>query len=197
MCASEGHRVPVWHMACCILNREKEKRRRRALWPTTYTETWEWYWSFYPALWNKASNDISQNIEVFLTCILLEYYYLQYIYFTVLSIELVNQKRKEKTFRTRNEKFITCHGKTQAMKFKELSVDLHDNIFGSGYKSISKALSLPRGTVASIILKLEKIGTPKTLPRVGWSAKLSNQTRGTSVREVIRYPTTWQMDNPH
>ena len=46
---------------------------------------------------------------------------------------------------------------------------------------------VPKITVASIILKLKKFGTTKTLPRAGCPAKLSNQGRRALVREVTKY----------
>ena len=42
---------------------------------------------------------------------------------------------------------------------------------------ISAALKVPKNTVASILLKWKKFGTPKTLPRAGCPAKLSNRGR--------------------
>ena len=60
----------------------------------------------------------------------------------------------------------------QAMKSKELSVDLRDRIVsrhrsGEGYRKISEALKAPMSTVASIIRKEKKFGTTRTLRRVG------------------------------
>ena len=65
-----------------------------------------------------------------------------------------------------------CQSKNQAMRLKELSVDLRDRIVsrhrsGEGYQNISAALKVPKNTVASIILKRKKFGTTKTLPRAG------------------------------
>ena len=55
-------------------------------------------------------------------------------------------------------------------------------------------------TVASIILKWKKFGTPKTLPRAGRLAKLSNQGRRVLVREVTKNPvftlTALEMGEP-
>jgi hypothetical protein len=51
-----------------------------------------------------------------------------------------------------------CHRKKQAMRFKELSVELRDSIVsrhrsGEGYQNISAALKVAKNTVPSIILK--------------------------------------------
>jgi hypothetical protein len=56
------------------------------------------------------------------------------------------------------------------MRLKELSVELRDRIVsrhrsGEGFQNIFAALKVPKNTVASIILKLNKFGTSKTLPR--------------------------------
>ena len=59
---------------------------------------------------------------------------------------------------------------------------------GEGYQNISAALKVPKNTVASIILKWEKFGTTKTLPRAGRPAKLSNRGRRALVREVTKNP---------
>ena len=79
------------------------------------------------------------------------------------------------------------------MRSKELSVELRDRIVsrhrsGERYRKISAALTVPKNTVASIILKWKKIGTTKTLPRAGRLAKLSNRGRRTLVREVTKNP---------
>jgi hypothetical protein len=44
-----------------------------------------------------------------------------------------------------------------------------------GYQNISAALKVPKNTVASIILKWNKFGTTKTVPRASRPAKMSNQ----------------------
>ena len=80
-----------------------------------------------------------------------------------------------------------CQSKNQAMRLKELSVELRDRIVsrhrsGEGYQNMSAALKVPKNTVASI-LKWKKFGTTKTLPRAGCLAKLSNQGRMALVRE--------------
>ena len=67
-----------------------------------------------------------------------------------------------------------------SMRLKELSVELRDRIVsrhrsGEGYKNISAACTIPKNTVASIILKWKKFGTTKTLPKAGHPAKLSDQ----------------------
>ena len=57
----------------------------------------------------------------------------------------------------------------QAMRSKELSVELRDRIVsrhrsGEGYQNISAALKVPKNTVASIILKWKKFRTTKSFP---------------------------------
>ena len=81
----------------------------------------------------------------------------------------------------------------QAMRSKELSIELRDRIAsrhrsGDGYQNIYAALKVPKNTVASIILKWKKFGTTKTLPRAGRPAKLRIQGRGALVREVTKNP---------
>jgi transposase len=68
------------------------------------------------------------------------------------------------------------------MRWKELCVELRDRIvssyrYGEGDHKVSAALTVPKNTVASIILKWEKFGTNKTLPRAGHPAKLNNRGR--------------------
>jgi hypothetical protein len=83
--------------------------------------------------------------------------------------------------------------KNQAMRSKELSVELRDRTTvarhrsGEGYQNISAALKLPKNTVASIILKWKKFGTSKTLPRAGHLAKLSNLSKNA---EIVATPIT-------
>ncbi len=79
----------------------------------------------------------------------------------------------------------------QAMKSKELPTELRDRIVsrhrsGGGYKKNSAALKVPKSTVASIILKWEKFGTTRTLPRAGRPAKLSNWWRRALSRLVTK-----------
>ena len=86
-----------------------------------------------------------------------------------------------------------CQSKNQAMRMKELSVELRDRIVsrhrsGEGYQNISAALKVPKNTVASIILKWKKFGTTKTLPRADRPAKLSNRGRRALVREMTKNP---------
>ena len=50
---------------------------------------------------------------------------------------------------------------------------------------MSAALTVPKNTVASIILKWKEFGTTKTLPRVGRPDKLTNQGRRALVKEMI------------
>ena len=81
-----------------------------------------------------------------------------------------------------------CQSKNQAMRSKELSVELRDKIVsrhrsGYGYQKMCASLKVPKNTVASIILTWKKFGTTKTLPRAGRPAKLSNQGRRALVRE--------------
>ena len=77
------------------------------------------------------------------------------------------------------------------MRSKELSVEIRGRIVsryrsGEGYQNISAALKVSKNTVASIILKLKKFATTKTLPRAGHPAKLSNRGRRALVREVTK-----------
>jgi hypothetical protein len=79
------------------------------------------------------------------------------------------------------------------MRSNELSIELHDRIVsrhrsGEGYYTISAELKVPKNTVASIILKCNKFGTTKILPRAGRLAKLSNPGRRTLVRNVTKNP---------
>ncbi len=79
------------------------------------------------------------------------------------------------------------------MRSKELPEELRDRIVarhksGQGYKKISAALKVPKGTVASIILKWKTFGTTRTLPRAGRPAKLSYRGRRALVREVKKNP---------
>uniref|UniRef100_A0A7N9AQB8 Transposase n=1 Tax=Mastacembelus armatus TaxID=205130 RepID=A0A7N9AQB8_9TELE len=79
------------------------------------------------------------------------------------------------------------------MRSKELPKELRDRIVarhrsGQGYKIISAALKVPKSTVASIILKWNKFGTTRTLPRPGRPVKLSNRGRRALVREVKKNP---------
>jgi hypothetical protein len=53
--------------------------------------------------------------------------------------------------------------------------DCVENRSGEGYQNISAAFKIHKNTVASIILKREKFGTTKTVPRAGSLAKLSNR----------------------
>ena len=80
--------------------------------------------------------------------------------------------------------------KNQAMRSKELSVELQDRIVlrhssGKGYQNISAALKVPKNSMASIILKW-KFGTTKTPPRDGLPAKLHNRGRRALVREETK-----------
>jgi hypothetical protein len=57
------------------------------------------------------------------------------------------------------------------------------------YQNISAALKVPENTVASsIILKLNKFGTTKTLPRADPPAKLRNWGRKALVWDVTKNP---------
>ena len=74
-----------------------------------------------------------------------------------------------------------------------MSVELRDRIVsrhrsGEGYQNISAALKVPKNTVDSTILKWNKLGTTKTLPRAGRPAKLSYRGRNVFVREVPKNP---------
>ena len=85
------------------------------------------------------------------------------------------------------------------MTVHELSIELQDRYvsrhrFGEGYQNISAALKVLKNTVASIILKWKKFGTPKTHHRARRPAKLSNQGRRALVREVTK--NTMVTDRP-
>ena len=90
-----------------------------------------------------------------------------------------------------------CQSKNQAMRSKELSVELRDRIVsrhrsGEGYQNISAALKVPKNTVASFILKWKKFGTTKTLPIAGRPTKHGNQRRRALVREVNAKHHVWR-----
>ena len=53
---------------------------------------------------------------------------------------------------------------------------------------MSAALKDPKNTVVSIILNWKKLGTPKTPPRAGRLAKLSNRWRRALVRKMTKNP---------
>ena len=53
---------------------------------------------------------------------------------------------------------------------------------------MTAALKVPKNTVASIILKWQKFGTTKTLPRAVRLVKLSNWGRMALVREMAKNP---------
>ena len=56
-----------------------------------------------------------------------------------------------------------CQCKNQAMRLKELSVELQDRIVSKKQiQNISASLKVPKNTVASIILKRKMFGTTKT-----------------------------------
>ncbi|KAK3564615.1 hypothetical protein QTP86_023754 [Hemibagrus guttatus] len=86
-----------------------------------------------------------------------------------------------------------CQSTGQAMKSKELCVDLRDRIVwrhrsGEGYRKLSATLKVPVSTVDSIIHKWKKFGTTRTRPRAGRPAKPSDRGRRTLVREVTENP---------
>ena len=69
------------------------------------------------------------------------------------------------------------------MDGKSLSKDLQDKVVerhksGDGYQKISKALSMPRSTVKSIIKKWKVFGTTQTLPGSGRHSKLDERAGG-------------------
>ena len=58
--------------------------------------------------------------------------------------------------------------KKQAMRLKELFVELQDRIMlrhrsGEGYQNISASLKVPKNIVASLIIKWKKFGTTKCI----------------------------------
>ena len=80
-----------------------------------------------------------------------------------------------------------CQIKNQAMRSKELSIELQDRIVSRhrcGYQNNVCSIAGPQEH--SSILKWKKFGTTKTLPRAGCPAKLSNQGRKTLVMEVTK-----------
>ena len=84
-----------------------------------------------------------------------------------------------------------CQSKNQAIRSKELSVELRDRIVSShrsreGYRKMSAALKVPKNTVASIIFKWMMFGTPKTQPRAwpNWAIGGERPWSG-------RWPRTW------
>ena len=87
------------------------------------------------------------------------------------------------------------------MRSQELSIELRDMIVsrhrsGEGYQNISAILKVPKDTVASIILKREKFGTTKTLPRAGRQAKLSNRGRSALVTQTELQSSYVEMGEP-
>ena len=71
---------------------------------------------------------------------------------------------------------------------------------GEGYENISAALKVPKNTVVSIILKWNKFGTTKTLPKAGCPAKLGNRGRMALVKEltknlVVTLTELWRWEN--
>lgn len=62
------------------------------------------------------------------------------------------------------------------------------------YKTISRALSVPRCTASSATVNWKKFGTSRTLPRLSCLTQLSNWTRRALVREVTRNPTVTQTE---
>ena len=75
-----------------------------------------------------------------------------------------------------------------------MSVELRDRIVsrhksGEGYQKLSAALKVHKNTVASIILKLKRFGTTKTLPRaVRPDNNQGRRGRRALVREVTKKP---------
>ncbi|KAK3542656.1 hypothetical protein QTP86_031894, partial [Hemibagrus guttatus] len=61
---------------------------------------------------------------------------------------------------------------------------------GKGYKTISKALGLPRTTVRAIIYKWRKHGTVENLPRSGRPTKITPRAQRQLLQEVTKDPTT-------
>ena len=72
-----------------------------------------------------------------------------------------------------------------------MSFDRQDRIVsrhrsGEVYQKMSAALKVRKNTVASIILKWNKFGSTKTLPRAGRLVKLINRGKRDLVREVTK-----------
>ncbi len=104
----------------------------------------------------------------------------------------------------------TCLGKPHTCLYKTLQLTVHvranenHEVKGTAWRAQrqncgkaqiwprlqknSAALKVPKGTVASIILKWKTFGTTRTLPRAGRPAKLSYRGRRALVREVKKNP---------
>uniref|UniRef100_A0A9J7XIJ6 Transposase Tc1-like domain-containing protein n=1 Tax=Cyprinus carpio carpio TaxID=630221 RepID=A0A9J7XIJ6_CYPCA len=78
-------------------------------------------------------------------------------------------------------------GKALSKDLRDKVVDMHKS--GDGYKKISKALSMPRSTVKSIIKKWKVFGTTRTLPGSGRHSKLDERARRKLLREATKRPT--------
>jgi hypothetical protein len=88
---------------------------------------------------------------------------------------------------------VHIRAKTKPFRLKELfyRTPIQDCVEGTkkGYHFfVVAALKVPKNTVTSIILKWEKLGTTKIVPRAGRPAKLSNRGRKALVREVTKNP---------
>ena len=97
-----------------------------------------------------------------------------------------------------------CQRKNQAMRSKELSIELWDRIVlryrsGEGYKYISAALKVPKNTVASIIPKWKELGNTKALAvagRQGRDGQVLQQKYSDRTPEFLCGDRrTFQMDN--
>ncbi|NP_001140081.1 high mobility group protein B1 [Salmo salar] len=80
------------------------------------------------------------------------------------------------------------------MRRKELSEEFRDKVvdrhrLGEGYKKISHTLSIPLGTVRSIIKKWKVYGTTETLPRSGRPSKISSWAKRILALELTMRPT--------
>uniref|UniRef100_A0AAY5L4C4 Transposase Tc1-like domain-containing protein n=1 Tax=Esox lucius TaxID=8010 RepID=A0AAY5L4C4_ESOLU len=72
---------------------------------------------------------------------------------------------------------------------KALSKDLRDKVVDRHKSGDSKALSMSRSIVKSIIKKWKVFGTTKTLPGSGRRSKLDERARRKLVREATKRPT--------
>lgn len=69
--------------------------------------------------------------------------------------------------------------------------------YGEGSRNISAVLKVPMSSVGSIIGKRNKFGKTRTLPRAGWSFKLSNRWRKALVKEVSKNLMVTKSDLHH
>ena len=71
-------------------------------------------------------------------------------------------------------------------RFREEIIALYKQ--GKGYKTIAKALNVPRSTVLSIVHKFRVKGTVATLPGRGRKRKISGASTRFLRRQVVKTP---------